>query len=522
MKNDENIPSARSFGVQGSPLPQHWSERLAREVLKNHPNLKLYTVASGITPSGSVHIGNYREFVTNYMVGVALKKLGKPVRMIFSWDDFDRLRKVPKNITVEGFEKYIGLPVSSVPDPFGQASSYAKYFEHEFEQSMRQMRVDEIPLEFKYQNKEYKSGRYNEHIIHAIKQRERIYDIITSFKTQGGEEGEKKTYYPITVYCPKCGKDNTTVISFDAKTDVLTFKCKCSDEIQTVDVKKANNIKLVWKVDWPMRWKAEGTVFEAAGPDHLADGGSYTVASKIAKEIFGIMPPNTQMYGFVGIKGVGVKMSSSKGTNITPETLLNIYEPEIINWLFAKYAPQDFFEFGFDDTIVRHYAEYDRENLHKYTEKGSTPPSFGTLTTVAPIVNFNEELVRKMLDLGDDVDLSRVARVKFWLENFAPDKIYKLRKEFNAEFYKTLGAKEKETIKKLCDYLAEFRREEEIQQFLYSIINDPALDKKENIENQKRYFKIFYNMLFGRDDGPRLYLYLALCREDCRALLSAK
>ena len=26
--------------------------------------------------------------------------------------------------------------------------------------------------------------------------------------------------------------------------------------------------KLVWKVDWPMRWKHEGVIFEPAGEDH--------------------------------------------------------------------------------------------------------------------------------------------------------------------------------------------------------------------------------------------------------------
>ena len=44
----------------------HWSYELAQEILKKYPNREEYVVASGISPSGSVHIGNYREFITQY------------------------------------------------------------------------------------------------------------------------------------------------------------------------------------------------------------------------------------------------------------------------------------------------------------------------------------------------------------------------------------------------------------------------------------------------------------------------
>lgn len=69
--------------------------------------------ASGISPSGSVHIGNFREIITTYFVVRALQKLGKNTRFIFSWDDFDRFRKVPKNID-SSYEKYIGMPYSEI------------------------------------------------------------------------------------------------------------------------------------------------------------------------------------------------------------------------------------------------------------------------------------------------------------------------------------------------------------------------------------------------------------------------
>ncbi|MDR1917382.1 MAG: lysine--tRNA ligase, partial [Christensenellaceae bacterium] len=116
----------------------HWSEQLAKEVVKKYPDKTEYVVASGITPSGSVHVGNYREFVTNYFVARQLKKMGKAVRMIFSWDEFDRFRKVPKNFlgtpTAEklDYANFIGKPLVDTPSPYGNNESCAKYFENEF------------------------------------------------------------------------------------------------------------------------------------------------------------------------------------------------------------------------------------------------------------------------------------------------------------------------------------------------------------------------------------------------------
>ena len=70
---------------------------------------------------------------------------------------------------------------------------------------------------------------------------------------------------------------------------------------------------------------------------------------------------------------------------------------------------------------------------------------------------------------------------------------------------------EKVAVSKLCEYLGSVENveEKEVQAFLYSIINDPNLTKKENTVKQMRFFKVFYNLLFGQDSGPRLYLFLA-------------
>jgi lysyl-tRNA synthetase class 1 len=133
---------------------------------------------------------------------------------------------------------------------------------------------------------------------------------------------------------------------------------------------------------------------------------------------------------------------------------------------------------------------------------------------VAPLAGFNEDLAKKMLAAAGFGDMhhsaERFAKVKYWLENFSADKIYRLLPDFNVKFYATLNAEQKEVLGKLRQFLENRRTEKEIQEFLYQIINIPALTKKENQLRQQEYFRIFYQMLFGREEGPRLYLFLAV------------
>ena len=63
-------------------------------------------------------------------------------------------------------------------------------------------------------------------------------------------------------------------------------------------------------------------------------------------------------YEFVGIKGTTGKMSGSTGLNLTPDTLLKIYQPEMILWLYSKSEPNKAFDFCFDDEILRQYFEF--------------------------------------------------------------------------------------------------------------------------------------------------------------------
>lgn len=333
----------------------HWAYEVAHELIRKHPNKETFVCASGISPSGSVHIGNFREIITTYFVVRALQDLGKKTRFIFSWDDYDRFRKVPKNID-PSFAKYIGMPYSDIPDPYGCHNSYAEHFEKEFEKSLQ---VFGVEVEFIYQHAEYRSGRYNKNILEALYKRKEIYDILMSFKTGECSEEERESFYPVTLYCEKCEKDATTITHFDEVLKTVRYECECGNQNE-LSVLNTNIMKLNWKIDWPMRWMIGDVIFEPGGRDHSSETGSYNVSKEIAMEIFNREAPHYVSYDFIGIKGNHEKMSSSSGNSIIPSELLKVYLPEVILFMFAKYRPNAAFHIGLDEDVIRNYTEYER------------------------------------------------------------------------------------------------------------------------------------------------------------------
>ena len=63
-----------------------------------------------------------------------------------------------------------------------------------------------------------------------------------------------------------------------------------------------------------------------------------------------------------------------------------------------------------------------------------------------------------------------------------------------------------EKDKKVRDGL--YRRIEALEKLVYSIPKDPVLTDKENAPRQKEFFKHIYNLLIGKDAGPRLSTFL--------------
>ena len=113
----------------------HWIDRVAEQVEEHVRRTKGESAhivcASGISPSGTIHLGNLRELITVHLVCEELRARGHDVEHIHSWDDFDRFRKVPVGVP-DSFAQHVGKPICDIPDPGGEYDSYASRHIAEF------------------------------------------------------------------------------------------------------------------------------------------------------------------------------------------------------------------------------------------------------------------------------------------------------------------------------------------------------------------------------------------------------
>ena len=323
--------------------PAVWSERLAEEVLARigaAGSGPAIVCASGISPSGPIHLGNLREVFTTHLVAEALRAHGHDVVHLHSWDDYDRLRKVPAGVD-RSFHQYIGMPLASVPDPVDPAAgSYAEHWMREFTDALGELGIELFEVR---QSERYPAGTYNASIRRALDARELIFDTLAEQQTSGRHdtplEERRLAYFPFKPFCAECGRDDTQVTAYDAATTTVTYRCRCGHDA-TMSLADGATIagKLVCKVDWPMRWAYEHVAFEPAGEDHHAPTGSFTVGSTL-----------------------GGKLSGSSGGAPIPATSLEILEPPIVRWLYIRRLPSQSFAIDLSAKGVQKlYDEWDR------------------------------------------------------------------------------------------------------------------------------------------------------------------
>ena len=521
----------------------HWSDEIAQRIIEKHPEKEEYVCAAGVSPSGSVHIGNFRDLATPLFVVKALQRRGKKARLLISWDEFDRCRKIPANVQAvvgSDYDKYIGCPYVDIPDPWGCHENYAKHFEEEFLKGIEPFGIE---LDCRYQADMYRSGKYNKDVIEAIQKRDEIFEILDSFKTKdmtkseeerrAEHDAEKAAYSPVSIFCPECHTDFTTITAFNEDGTEADYTCRCGHSGH-FHFRDNFNCKLGWKVDWAMRWRYENVDFEPGGKDHSAPTGSYNNSKLIAKKVFGHDAPIYQGYEFIGIKGMTGKMSSSSGLNLTPETLLKLYQPEVLLWLYAKTDPVKAFDICFDDGILRQYFEFDKmlgdvregkaseaiqDIMYLCQVPGRTVETvpMSLLVQLGSIVNFNVPMLETVFEkIGTPYKAEQFAdrldRAKFWLEQCAPDQVNRLRATRNWEVYNALTEEEKKEIALLHDYIAKGGYTlDELNAELYAIpkaVFGTEMSDKELKGIQGTFFRTVYKLLIDKERGPRLYLFL--------------
>ena len=185
-----------------------WVVRTAGEVRaeaeRRHPG-EAPTCASGISPSGPVHLGNLRELMVPHLVADEVRKQGVPARHILSWDDYDRLRRVPAGFP-ESFHEYIGRPLTAVPDPCGQHPNWAEHFKDPLRESLARLGVLVTEIS---QTQMYTSGAYTEQIIIAMRRRADIGAVLARYQTKRNADPDDddlqnagtRAYYPFRPYC---------------------------------------------------------------------------------------------------------------------------------------------------------------------------------------------------------------------------------------------------------------------------------------------------------------------------------
>ncbi len=536
-----------------------WVARTAAEVIaeaaRRHPGVPP-ACASGISPSGAVHLGNLRELMTPHLIADEVRRSGRPCRHIMSWDDYDRFRRVPAGYP-EGFASYIGHPLTSVPDPAGDChASWADHFKAPLREALDRLgvRVTEIS-----QTQMYTSGAYLDQIILAMRRRADIGAIIRRYQTRQTDVDEeaRADYYPFRPYCATCGRDDTTVIAFDDDTTEITYTCTCGARIGPIAIAAVGG-KLVWKVDWPMRWAYERVTFEPAGVDHSSPGSSFTVGEHLVQEIFGGEMPLHFMYAFVGTQGQA-KMSGSAGGAPTPKDALEIFEAPILRWLYARRRPEQSITLAFDQEVGRVYDEWDaltrkvsdgtaeRASAAIYRRASSTadgelpqtakPMPFRTLASVFDITAGDEKQELRILrDLTPGAPIKTLDEVRprldcarAWVLGYVPDEERtKIREEPDEALLASLSEEDRRALKLLTGQMADNWSHDGLTTLLYGI---PKLTRGLPISApptpelkvaQRTWFILLYRLLIGKDTGPRMpTLLMALGQDRVRTLLGA-
>ncbi|MBA2396354.1 MAG: lysine--tRNA ligase [Ktedonobacteraceae bacterium] len=536
----------------------HICDRIEQHVQKTKGEDATIICSSGISPSGPIHLGNLREVMTVHLVVEELLNRGRKVEHLHFWDDYDRLRKIPAGVS-STYEDYIGCPLSDVPDPFDRYDSYATRYMTDFMQSLEHLGI--YP-HFVRQSIAYRAGKYTPQIKEAMARRFEIFDILAQFQTlQAQKESiaeRRAAYYPFRVYCEHCHKDATTIVSYEEASATIVYTCQSCQHKGSFSLNEKVEGKLVWKVDWPMRWSVEQVDFEPAGEDHSAPGSSFTVGQRIVREIYNALPPQYASYAFVGMDG-RTKISSSVGTTATLSSALDIIEPCILRWLYTRRANNQSFNIDYGQGLLRQYDEWDTlvrqvsegkasetnmkayeraiRTTHGEVRRTPQPVPFSLLTSVLDVTQGNvaqtlrvvaQSSQKESADLRPEMLEPRLTCALNWVTNYLPeDERTHIASFFNEAAYAQLSPEDRAGIELLAAKLDDAWDLAALTQLVYSVPKmvrglAPETPPDDELKQaQRSFFIALYTLICGNDTGPRIpTLLLSLGKERVKTLLA--
>ena len=343
------------FLLQTRAWPFLEAEKILKKINHKTPKKGYVLFETGYGPSGLPHIGTFGEVVRTTMVRRAFEMISDiPTRLFCFSDDMDGMRKIPDTIpNKEEYNKYIDLPLTSIPDPFGTHESFG----HNMNARLRRF-LDDFGFEYEFQSatEYYKKGLFNDALMRVLKNYDKIMNIM--IPTLGPER--QATYSPFLPICKKTGKVlQVPIIGRDEENGTITYK-DLDDEIYTTSVKDGN-CKMQWKPDFGMRWATLDVDFEMYGKDHLVNGPIYTRVCNVLGK-----PGPHQMFYELFLDEKGEKVSKSKGNGLTIDEWLR-YAPQESLTLFMYIHPQKAKKLYFDiipksvDDYIMHLNSYIKE-----------------------------------------------------------------------------------------------------------------------------------------------------------------
>lgn len=505
----------------------HWADVLAEELLERGSR---HTLATGITPSGPIHVGNLREVMTTEAVHRAVQDAGGDSTLLYIGDTYDPLRKVYPFLEDHpeiDYDEHVGKPLSAVPAPDGEHESYAHAFLAPFLDALDELGIDP---EVRLAHELYESGAYSDSILNALDEAPAIRRIL---EEESGRDLPDR-WIPFNVRCQVCGRLSTTeplLYEFPQ----IEYRCDCGHE-GGVDPREGGAGKLPWRVDWPARWAFLGVTFEAFGKDHAASGGSWDTAVPIAEEVYRIEPPHHAVYEWVhGPEGA---LSGRKGS-MSARDVLEVTPPEALRFFFLRYQPSKQIEFDPEGGMLDLVDEHD-EALSDWATEGTSDEikdvervlelaqptgqlpehpgqsvSMQHLATLVQIYQGTDEVLDSVQRSGHIDALSeteeallrtRIEHTRRWVQTCAPEH---LRFEIPDEVpHGTLQDVHRERVATLVELL-------ETRDWEADALQDAVYAAADKLDiGPGGVFKAAYLALLGQSGGPRLGPFLAGLERD--------
>ena len=517
-----------------------WYDKMAQKVVNRERklgrSLDRVRTEMGLGASGFPHIGSLGDAARSYAVTLALKEMGFNSELVAFCDDKDGLRKVPAGLP-KSLEKYLGFPVSSIPDPFGCHESYGKHMS-----SLLLDALDTCGIKYCYMSAKdvYEKGLLLEEIRTILLNAEKVGEIV---KEEVGQERytEVLPYFPV---CEKCGRIYTTqALEFVPETDKVRYVCGGLEirgkRIEGCGHKGEADIrcgegKLSWKGEFAARWKALDIRFEAYGKD-IAD--SVRINDRICREILCFEPPSHARYEMFLDKG-GRKISKSAGNVFTPQVWFQYGSPQSLLLLMLKRfvgtrtldvsdIPSYMNELDslediyFGEKEVKDEKELAKlRGLYEYCWAMKPPPKpsvhvpynlLAFLVKMAPKECLAEFVAEKLQSYGylqknQSVEADLTSRIEYalnWTRDFEEIK----------ETPISLTQSEKNAVTALIKVLETEDEPDKIQNGIFNAAKSNGL--KPGV-----FFKMLYSILMGAPQGPRLGPYiLAMGKQNVLAAL---